>query len=64
MITLLFSELSLILYLPHYIAKFRKFFCRSFAAKHKLKLKTHRAVSSANWDSELCLWCGVGRSLT
>ena len=58
-----FSGFSLIIYLAHHIAKFRRSCCKSFAAKCTFKLKTHCAVSSANWNSEFCLWCGV-RSLT
>ena len=64
MITLVFSGFSLFLHLAHHTAKFRRSRCKSFTAKHTFKLKAHCAVSSANWDSELCLWCGVGRSLT
>ena len=60
-ITLIFSGLSLILDLTHHIGKFRRSCCQSLAAK---RTKAHNAVPSANWDSEFCLWCGVGRSLT
>ena len=62
MITLVFSGFSLILHLAHHIAKFRRSCCKSFAAKRTFKLKAHCVVSSVNWDSEFCLWCGVGRS--
>ena len=62
-ITLVFSGFTLILHLAHHIAKFRRSCCKSFAAKHTFKLKAHCAVSSANWEREFCLWCGVGRSL-
>ena len=55
MINLVFSEFSLILHLAHHIAKFKRPCCKSFAAKRTFKLKVHCAVSSANWDSELCL---------
>ena len=64
MITLVFSGFSLVLHLAHHIAKFRRSCCKSFAAKCTFKVKVHCAVSSANWDSAFCLWCGVGRSLT
>ena len=64
MVTLDFSGLSLILRLAHHIAKFRRSCCKRFAAKRAFKLKAHCAVSSANWDSEFCFLCGVGRSLT
>ena len=64
MIILVFPEFSLILHLAHHIAKFRRSCYKSFAAKRTFKLKAHCAVSSANWVSEFCLWCGVGRSLT
>ena len=53
------SGFSLIFHLAHHIAKFRISCCKSFAAKHTFKLKAHCTVSSANWDSEFCLWCGV-----
>ena len=64
MIPLVFSEFSLILHFAHHIAKFRRSCCKSFAAKRTFKLKAHCAVSSANLDSEFCLWCGDGRALT
>ena len=63
MITLVFSGFSLILHLAHHIVKFRRPCCKNFAAKRTFKLKAHCAVSSANWEREFCLWCGVGRSL-
>ena len=63
-ITLVFSGLSLILHLAHHIANFRRSCCKSFAAICMFRLNAHCAVSSANWDKEFCLWCGVGRSLT
>ena len=48
-ITLVFSEFSLILHLAHHIAKFRRFCCKKFAAKYTFKLmKAHCAVSLAN----------------
>ena len=59
-----FSELSLILYLVHHIAKLTRSCCRNFSAKHRFKLKAHCAISASNWNSEFYLWCGVGRSLT
>ena len=37
-------------------ASFRRSFCKSFAAMCMLLLAAHRAVSSANWDFEFCLW--------
>ena len=64
MITLAFSGFSLILHLAHHIAKFRKSCCNFFAAKRTFKLKARCAGLAASWDSEFCLWCGVGRSLT
>ena len=64
MSTLVLSELSLILHFTHHSAKFRRSVCKSFATKCTFKLKAHYAVSLANWISEFCLWCGVGRSLT
>ena len=30
----------------------------------KTYVKAHWAVSSTNWDSEFCLWCGFSRLLT
>ena len=59
-----FSGFSLILHLAHHIAKFKRFCCKSFAAKRTFKLKANCAVSSLNGDSEFCLVSGVGRSLT
>ena len=64
MITVVFLGFSLILHLAHHIAKFRRSCCKRFAAKRTFKLKAHCAVSSANWDSVFCSWCGVRRSLT
>ena len=61
MITLVFTGLSLILHLAHHIANFRRSSCKNFAAICMFRLKAHCAVSSANWDKEFCLWCGVGR---
>ena len=63
-ITLVFVRLSLILHLAHHIANFRRSCCKSFAAICMFRMKAQCAVSSANWDKEFCLWCGVGRSLT
>ena len=34
-----FSGFSLILYLAHHIAKFRRSYCKNFAAKRTFKLK-------------------------
>ena len=48
MITLVFSGFSFILHLAHHVASFRRSLRKSFAS--------HRAVSSANWDLEFCLW--------
>ena len=62
-ITLVFSGLSLILHLAHHAANFRRSCCKRFAANLTLRLKAHCAVSSANWESQFCLWCGGGRSL-
>ena len=64
MITFVFLGFGLIIRLAHHIATFRRSCCKSFTAKHTFTLKAHSAASSANWDSEFCLWCGVGRSLT
>ena len=64
MITWIFSGFSLILHLAHHIAKFGRSCCKSFTAKRTFKVKAHCAVSSPNLDTEFCLWCGVGRSLT
>ena len=58
------QDFSLILHLAHNIAKFRGSCCKKFAAKRTFKLKSHCAVSSANWDREFCLWCSVRRSIT
>ena len=63
-ITLAFSGFSLILYLAHHIANFRRSCCKNLAAKRTFKLKAHCAVSSANWEREFRLWCGDSRSLT
>ena len=63
MITMVFSGFSLILHLAHHIAKFRRSCRKSFAANRIFKLKVHCAIS-ANWDSEFCLLCSVGRSLS
>ena len=63
-ITLVFTGLSLILHLALHIANFRRSCCKCFAAICTFRLKAHCAVSSANWNREFCLWCGVGRSLT
>ena len=54
--TLVFSGLSFILHLAHHFASFRRSFCKSFAAMCTFLLEAHRAVSSANWDFEFCLW--------
>ena len=54
--TLVFSGLSFILHLAHHFASFRRSFCKSFAAMYTFLLAAHRAVSSANWDFEFCLW--------
>ena len=58
-ITLAFMGLSLILHLAHHIVNFRRSCCKSFAAICMFRLKVHCAVSSANWDREFCLCCGV-----
>ena len=54
--TLVFSGLSFILYLAHHFASFLRSFCKSFVANYTFLLVAHRAVSSANWDFEFCLW--------
>ena len=54
--TLVFSGLSVILHLAHHFASFCRSFCKSFAANFIFLLAAHRAVSSANWDFEFCLW--------
>ena len=56
-ITLVFVGLSLILHLAHYIANFRSSCCKSFTVIWMFRLKAHCAVSSANWDKEVC--CGA-----
>ena len=52
--TLVFSGLSFIIDLAHHFASFC--FCKSFAAMCTFLVAAHRAVSSANWDFEFCLW--------
>ena len=54
--TLVFSGLSFILHLAHHFGSFRRSFCKRFAAICTFILAAHRAVSSANWDFEFCLW--------
>ena len=62
-ITWVLLGFSLILHFAHHTAKFRRSCCKNFAAKRMFKLKAHCVVSSANWDEEVCLWYGAGRSL-
>ena len=62
-ITLDVSGLNLIPHVAHHIAKFRGSCPKSFAAKRTFQLKAHNAVSTANWDSDFYLQCGVVRSL-
>ena len=64
MMTLVLSGFSVILHLAHHFASFRRSLCKSFAANCTFYLAVHRAVSSANWDFEFCLWWGFGKSLT
>ena len=64
MMTLVFSGFSFILHLAHHFANFRRALRKRFAANCTFLLAAHRAVSSANWDFEFCLWWGFGKSLT
>ena len=59
--TLVFSGFSFILYLAHHFANFRRSLRKSFAANCRVLLAAHRAVSSANWDFEFCLWRGFSK---
>ena len=62
--TLVFSGSSFILHLAHHFVSFRRSFCKRFAARCTFLLAAQRAVSSANWDFEFCLWWGFGKWLT
>ena len=62
--TSVFSGLSFILHLSHHFANFRRSLSKSFAVNCMFLLAAHSAVSSANWNSEFCLWLAFGRSLT
>ena len=61
---LVFSGFSFIIQLAHHFDNFRRYLRKSFAANCTFLLAAHRAVSSANWDFEFCLWWGFGKSLT
>ena len=64
MMTLILSGFNFILHLAHYLVNFRRPLRKSSFANCTLLLAVHRAVSSANWDFEFCLWWGFGTSLT
>ena len=64
MMTLVFSGLSFILHLAYHFASFRRSLRKCFAANCTFLLAAYRAVSSANWDFEFCLWWGFDKSLT
>ena len=51
-----FSGLSFILHLAHHFASFCRCLSKRFAANRTFLLAAYRAVSSANWDFEFCLW--------
>ena len=61
--TQVFSGFSFILHLRHHLANFRRSLHKCFAANCTFLPAAHRAVSSANWDFEFCLWLGFGKSL-
>ena len=61
--TLVFSRLSFILHLAHHFSSFRRSLRKSFSANYTFLLAANRAVLSANWDFEFCLWRGFGKSL-
>ena len=64
MMTLVFSGFGFILHLAQYFASFRRSLHKCFAGNCTFLLADHRAVSSANWNFEFCLWWGFGKSLT
>ena len=64
MMNLVFSGFSFILHLAHHFVNFHRSLCKSFAANCTFLLAAHRAVSSANWDFQFCLWSGSGKLLT
>ena len=64
MMTLVFSGLSFILHLAHHFANFCRSLRKSFAVNCTFLPEVHRAVSSANWDFEFCMWSGFGKSMT
>ena len=62
--TLDFLGFSFILHLAHHFAKVCRSLRKSFAGNCTFSLAVHRAVSSANWGFEFCLWRGFDKSLT
>ena len=56
MMTFVLPGLSVVLYLAHHFASFRRFLRKSFAANCTFVLAAIEQCQQQNWDFEFCLW--------